>query len=209
MLVTICFVRISLVRFCREVPLMQRDSNRHTSTHAHADRTQPPDELLPLVYKELRARAARLLADQRPDHTLQRTALVHEAYLKLAKAGIQFHSPLHFFNAAAVAMRQILVDHAIARRREKRGGGRARIDLDDATLPPAPASKMDWLALNESIDRLAEFAPRQAQVVMLRFFAGLADAEIADLLKISQPTVRRDWAAARVWLHQHMKGSMA
>jgi RNA polymerase sigma factor (TIGR02999 family) len=168
-----------------------------------------PDELLPLVYKELRARAARLLANQRPDHTLQRTALVHEAYLKLVKSGVQFQSPLHFFNVAANAMRQILVDHAISGRRHKRGGGRQKLNLDDVTIAPTPESKMDWLALNESLDRLREFAPRQSQVVMLRFFAGLGDAEIAELLGISAPTVRRDWAAARTWLYQQMKDPVA
>ena len=166
------------------------------------------DALLPLVYQELRARAARMLSEQRRDHTLQRTALVHEAYLKLAKSGVHFDSPLHFFNAAALAMRQILVDHAIARTRKKRGGGaaaRARLDLDDASLPVEPASHTDWLALNEAVDKLAKAAPRQAQVVILRFFAGLADREIAELLNISEPTVRRDWSAARTWLYQKMK----
>jgi RNA polymerase sigma factor (TIGR02999 family) len=164
------------------------------------------DSMLPLVYQELKARAARLLADQRSDHTLQRTALVHEAYLKLANAGVKFQSSLHFFNTAALAMRQILVDHATARGRQKRGGGRARIDLDDANLPPQQSSSMDWLALDEALNELAGVSPRQAQVVMLRFFAGLSDGEIASLLEISEKTVRRDWATARPWLHNHIQG---
>jgi RNA polymerase sigma factor (TIGR02999 family) len=163
------------------------------------------NRLVPIVYQELHAVASARVASP-ASQTLGATALVHELYLKLSETtSLELVDRRHFFAVAATAMRQILVDHAIARRREKRGGGRARIDLNDANLPAEPASKMDWLALNESIDHLKEFAPRQAQVVMLRFFAGLADREIARLLDISEPTVRRDWVAARAWLYQHMK----
>ncbi len=164
------------------------------------------DSLLPLVYAELRARAAKLMSAERPDHTLQRTALVHEAYLKLANAGARFQSKLHFFNAAALAMRRILVDHAMRRGRKKRHGGGVRLNLEDHTIPPQPAANIDGLALNEALDELAAASPRQAQVVMLRFFAGLGDAEIARLLDISEPTVRRDWATARPWLYRRMEG---
>jgi len=164
--------------------------------------------LLPLVYDELRAAAGRLMADERRAHTLQPTALVHEAYAKLAKAGCAFDSELHFFHAAAQAMRRILLDHALARGRQKRGGGgagrRERVDLDDVNISVAESRNTDWLALEESLKQLEQAAPRQAQVVGLRFFAGLGDAKIANLLGVSEPTVRRDWAAARVWLYRQM-----
>jgi RNA polymerase sigma factor (TIGR02999 family) len=162
------------------------------------------DSLLPQVYAELRAAAAKLMADERRGHTLQPTALVNEAYAKLAKAGAQFESELHFFNAAAQAMRRILVDHALARGRRKRGGGQAKVELNDLNVPPQFSDNMDWLALDEALTKLAEVSPRQAQVVMLRFFAGLGDAQIAQLLQISEPTVRRDWATARPWLFRQM-----
>jgi RNA polymerase sigma factor (TIGR02999 family) len=175
-----------------------------------ADRVNPlgndADELLPLVYNELRARAGHLLRGNRPGHTLQRTALVHEAYAKLAGAGRRFESPLHFFNAAAMAMRQILMDHAKGRGRRKRGGARARVNLDDVNLPATDGDdEIDWLDLGEAIDALAKSAPRQAQVVNLRFFAGLGDAEVAKLTGVSEPTVRRDWAAARTWLYARLR----
>jgi RNA polymerase sigma factor (TIGR02999 family) len=163
------------------------------------------NSLLPLVYRELRAAAAKLMADERVDHTLQPTALVHEAYAKLAKADARFRNESHFFYAGAQAMRQVLVDHALARRRQKRGGaGRIKLELDEAILPPQQDVEMDWLALNEALDKLAEASPRRAHVVLLRFFAGLSDARIATMLQISEPTVRRDWAAARMWLYREM-----
>jgi RNA polymerase sigma factor (TIGR02999 family) len=167
--------------------------------------------LFPLVYDQLRRRAGRLMAGERRDHTLQATALVHEAYLKLANAGCSFEGRLHFLNAACLAMRRILASHARERGRQKRVGGRARIavnDVDpektDAFLDES-ANGLDWLALDEALRKLAELSPRQAQVVQLRFFAGLEDAEIAELLWISGPTVRRDWAAARLWLCKAMQ----
>jgi len=165
------------------------------------------DAMLPLVYGELRAAAARLMAGERPNHTLQRTALVHEAYAKLAKGGARFESELHFFNAAAQAMRHILVDHAVARRTSKRGGvGRDRVDLDDVNLPTGGADdSMDWPALDQAMTRLAQVAPRRAQIVSLKFFAGLTEPEIAKLLGLTESAVRRDWSTARAWLYQHMK----
>src|SRR5215203_4225800 len=124
------------------------------------------DAMFPLVYDELRAAAGRLMASERADHTLQRTALVHEAYAKLAKGGARFSNRAHFFNAAAQAMRRILVDHALARGAKKRGGGRHKVDLDDTNLPPKePADQMDWLALDEAMIKLASIAPRRAEIV--------------------------------------------
>ena len=163
------------------------------------------DELMPLVYAELRDRAARFLAVERPGHTLQPTALVHEAYARLAARGATFASRLHFFHAAALAMRRILIDHAKLRRGAKRGGGRARMDLDNVDVADRSPDAMDWLALDEALRALADVSPRQAKVVSLRFFAGCAEREIAQMLNVSEPTVRRDWTGARLWLYRFMQ----
>src|SRR5262245_56700649 len=164
------------------------------------------DALLPLVYEELRSRAGRLLAAERPDHTLQRTALVHEAYLKLTRGQLSFQSRLHFFNAAAVAMRRILVDHAVRRDAAKRGGGRARVSLDEVDVPDTePAELLDWVELDEALREVSEGSPRQHQVVMLRFFSGRTEIEVAEMLSISQSTVERDWHMARTWLYRAMR----
>lgn len=162
------------------------------------------ERLLPLVYDELRSRAGRLMAAERKDHTLQRTALVHEAYLKLVRPGINFQSRLHFFNAAALAMRRILVDHAHARNSLKRGGAFREVCLDDVDPAGGDGKDVDLLALDEALTRLATQSRRQADVVNLRFFAGLKDEEIAELLGVNEKTVRRDWAAARLWLYDQM-----
>jgi RNA polymerase sigma factor (TIGR02999 family) len=162
---------------------------------------QAIEQLLPLLYDELRARAGALMATERRNHTLQRTALVHEAYLKLMGPGASYQSRLHFFNAAALAMRRILVNHAVHRGTRKRGGLRARVDLDDLDVAdPRPEDSMDWVGLDEALQRLEAESPRQHQVVMLRFFSGRTEPEIAQMLDISESTVRRDWATARVWL---------
>jgi RNA polymerase sigma factor (TIGR02999 family) len=165
--------------------------------------THAAKDLMPLVYAELRSRAGRLMSAERSDHTLQRTALVHEAFLRLVRPGATFQSRLHFFNAAALAMRRILVDHAEQRRAQKRGGGMKEVSLDDVDVAgDGPA--VDILALDEALERLAERSPRQAQVVNLRFFAGVKDAEIAELLGVTDKTVRRDWQTARLWLYAEM-----
>ena len=163
------------------------------------------DELLPLVYEELRSRAGVLLAGERRDHTLQRTALVHEAYIKLVGADLDYQSRLHFFNAAALAMRRILVKHAVRRGRLKRGGGRSRVSLLDVDPADRSNGEMDWLELDEALGKLERISPRRHQVVMLRFFSGRTDVEIAQMLGIGEATVRRDWAAARAWLYRAMR----
>jgi RNA polymerase sigma factor (TIGR02999 family) len=180
-----------------EVTLLLRDLEKGEQTAA--------EKLLPLVYDELRSRAGRLMALERRDHTLQRTALVHEAYMRLVKPGASFQSQLHFFNAAALAMRRILVDHAESRQALKRGGALKELSLDDTDpVQAGDGTSLDILALDEALKNLAERSPRQAQVVNLRFFAGLKDREIAELLGVVEKTVRRDWATARVWLYDHM-----
>ena len=157
-------------------------------------------KLTPLVYEELRRLAHRYMQGQRPDHTLQTTALVNEAYLRLvdqSKPSVANRS--HFLAVAATAMRQILVDHAKAQRRQKRGGGADKVELD-TTAVVSPEQTQTVLDLNEALDRLALLDSRKAQVVELKYFGGLNQDEIAGVLKISAVTVRRDWVFARAWL---------
>jgi RNA polymerase sigma factor (TIGR02999 family) len=160
------------------------------------------DELVPLVYRELRAIAHRHLAARAAGATLTTTGLVHEAYLKLARDRDRvWHDRTHFLALAAVAMRQILVDRARARARLKRGGGFAQVTLDDGALAGDDQPEA-LLALDEALDRLSTLAPRLARVVELRFYGGLAEEEIADVLGVTVRTVQRDWQKARMLLHR-------
>jgi RNA polymerase sigma factor (TIGR02999 family) len=163
-----------------------------------------PARLFPLIYEELHQRAGQMMARERKDHTLQRTALVHEAYLKLVGGSVSFESRRHFFHTAALAMRQILINHAEARGAQKRGGGLIRRELDDLDAGVDGNANLDAIALDEALKELVDHSPRQAEVVNLRFFCGLGDAEIAQMLNVSEKTVRRDWIAARVWLFDRM-----
>ena len=162
-------------------------------------------ELAPLVYEEMHRLAHRYMAGQRSSHTLQATALVNEAYLKLAD---QTHPNVadrtHFFAIAAQAMRQILVDYARASLAQKRGGGAERIDLDEAALV-APSETTQILDLHAALERLAALDSRKAEVVEMKYFAGMNHQEIADVLKTSSITVRRDWIFARAWLHRELR----
>jgi RNA polymerase sigma factor (TIGR02999 family) len=166
------------------------------------------EQLLPLVYEELRQLAAARLAQEKPGQTLQATALVHEAYLRLVdtEQAQQWNSRGHFFAAAAEAMRRILVDRARHRGSRKAGGGRARCDLDalEIALPEIPE---DLLALDEALNKLAATDKKAAELVHLRFFAGLPLPEAAQLLGISPRTADRLWAYARAWLHQEIQGT--
>src|SRR5215475_7331413 len=163
--------------------------------------------LLPLVYDELRKLAAGYLADEKPGQTLQPTALVHEAYVRLVgpDPGQHWGGRAHFFAAAAEAMRRILLDAARRKGRRKRGGGMARHDLD-AIDPAAPEDSDDLLALDEALGRLAAADPQAAELVRLRFYAALPIPEIARILGISPRTADRTWAYARAWLHQAVAG---
>jgi RNA polymerase sigma factor (TIGR02999 family) len=165
-----------------------------------------PNKLLPLVYDELRQLAAHKLAHEPPGQTLQPTALVHEAYLRLVGAGAEPHwdSRGHFFAAAAEAMRRILVENARRKGSHKRGGDHTRADLDVNQLA-APELREDLLALDEALTRLAAADPEAARLVELRYFAGLTLAEAAQVLGVSARTADRLWAYARAWLHQALQ----
>lgn len=165
------------------------------------------DDLFPLVYGELRRIAAREMRDEKPGRTLQTTALVHEAYLRLLKdASLSFENRAHFLGIAARAMREILIERARARVAQKRGGHAVRITLDDVTVP-TPAPSVDVLALDEALQRLAGLDKRHARVVELRYFGGLSVEETAAALDVSPATVKRAWTLARAWLYRELTGS--
>ena len=161
-------------------------------------------ELVPLVYDELRRLARRYMRHERPDHTLQATALVHEAYLKLIDQRESWQNRAHFFGVAAQVMRRFLVDHARAKLAQKRGGSREEISLD-AALAFSPAQSDQFLALDEALERLSRLDPRQGRIVELKFFGGLTDEEVAEVLAISIRTVKRDWSVARAWLFRELQ----
>src|SRR3990170_707056 len=166
---------------------------------AHGD-AEAASELIPLIYGELRRIAAHFMAHERHDHTLQTTALVHEAYLRLVEQRHNnWNNRAHFYGAAAGIMRRILVDHARARRTGKRGGGAPRVPLEDAAALAGDQPEV-LLRLDAALTRLAERSPRQVRVVELRFFVGLDVEETAEALAVSPKTVKRDWSVARAWL---------
>jgi RNA polymerase sigma-70 factor (ECF subfamily) len=163
------------------------------------------DNLMPLVYDELRRQASRFLRKERANHTLQTTALINEAYLKLIdQRGTQWQNRAHFFAIASVAMRRILVDYAKARHREKRGGAGSDLPLDEALQIFSKEKSIDLVALDEALNKLAEFDPRQAKVVELRYFSGLSIDETAEVLGVSNATVRLDWNMAKAWLRKEI-----
>ncbi|MDX1420728.1 MAG: sigma-70 family RNA polymerase sigma factor [Rubricoccaceae bacterium] len=161
------------------------------------------DRLLSLVYDELRALAHRQRVRQGAAATLNTTALVHEAYEKLARADADWSNRTHFFRVAATAMRQVLVDYARAQATEKRGGPGRPLPFDEGCLVPAERAA-EVVALDEALDRLSALDPRQGEVVELRYFVGLTIPETADVLGLSPATVKREWMAARAWLHREM-----
>jgi RNA polymerase sigma factor (TIGR02999 family) len=164
---------------------------------------QALDTLVPLVYNELRRVAHRYLRRERPDHTLQSTALVHEAYLRLQKQGSkEFENRAHFFAISAQLMRQILVEYARTRNAAKRDGGH-RLTLNDA-VDLVKGRSVDLVALDNALNGLAELDARQSRIVELRFFGGLTVEETSSVLGISPATVKRDWATAKVWLHHEI-----
>jgi len=164
-------------------------------------------ELTPLVYEELRRLAHHHMGGQRPDHTLQTTALVNEVYLRFAdQTNPRWQNRAHFFAVAARAMRQILVSYARSQRSQKRGGGALKVELDEAALV-SPEQSQKIMDLHEALERLATLDSRKAQVVELKYFGGLDYDEMAEVLKISRVTVRRDWEFAKVWLYTELHGA--
>ena len=166
--------------------------------------TAAREALIPLVYEELRRIARQCLASQRPGHTLQSTALVHEAYLRLVDhTSVHWENRVHFFAVAAQLMRRILVDHARKQRAAKRGGGNLTLSLDEAVAPAAMRA-VDLIALDDALTGLAALDSRQSQIVELRFFGGLSIEDTSQLLDISPATVKREWVTARAWLYQQV-----
>jgi RNA polymerase sigma factor (TIGR02999 family) len=165
------------------------------------------DELFPLVYDELRRVADRQLRGERAGHTLQPTALVHEAYLRLIEQhSVDWRNRAHFFGLAAEMMRRILVNYALKRQAAKRGGHVTRLALDDA-VSFAEQREVDLVLLDEALRRLAVIDPQQSRIVELRFFGGLTIEEVAEALGISDSTVKREWRVARAWLYQQISGA--
>ena len=163
------------------------------------------ETLLPLVYDELRRRAAAYMRRERPNHTLQPTALVHEAYMKLAgQRNGNWNDREHFYAIASQVMRRLLVDHAKTHRRQKRGGSNQNLPLEEALLANVEGSNVDLIALDEALSRLAKFDPRQERLVELRYFGGLSLDEAAKALEISRATAAREWQMAKAWLHREL-----
>jgi RNA polymerase sigma-70 factor (ECF subfamily) len=170
---------------------------------SHGDDSALAD-LTPLVYEELRRLAHHHMGGQRTDHTLQTTALVNEAYLRLAhQTNPNWESRAHFFAVAARAMRQILVSYARSQRSQKRGGGALKVELDEAAIV-SPEQSKEIVDLHEALERLGTLDSRKAQVVELKYFGGLNYDEIAEVLKIARITVRRDWEFAKLWLYTEL-----
>lgn len=191
--------------------MSQPGSVKHTITRMLQEwsggRREVIDDLMPLVYDELHRQAKRYLRRERPGHTLQTTALIHEAYLKLIdQRNVAWESRTHFYAIAAQAMRRILVDHARTQKREKRGGDNIAVPLDEALQIAAKDEKtVDLIALDEALTRLAERDERQARVVELRYFADLSLEETAAALGISRATAALDWSMAKAWLFRELK----
>ena len=162
------------------------------------------ERLFPLIYDELKKRAQIYMIGERKNHTLQPTALVHEAFLKLIDQDrVDWQNRAHFFGVASTIMRRILVDHARAHAAEKRGDGAIRLSIDDVQIPLEQRAA-DLVALDNVLERLAEFDERKAKIVEMRFFGGLTEEEIAENLAISPRTVQRDWKTARLWLYREL-----
>lgn len=187
------------------MPPSETDVTALLSQMAEGDESAS-ERLIPIIYEELKRLARSYMRRERPDHTLQTTALVHEAYLKLVgQKSIRWQSRSQFFAVAAQIMRRILIDHARRNLRLKRGGAKEVLPLDEALVFSREYSE-ELLKLDAALDRLAQLDARQGRVVELRFFAGLTVEETAESLSISPKTVKRDWAVAKAWLHAEVSG---
>jgi RNA polymerase sigma factor (TIGR02999 family) len=185
---------------------MSEHVSRLLQSWAEQDRSAR-ERLMPLVYDELRRLAHHYMRGERPNHTLQTTALVNEVYLRLAGLDrMAWRDRAHFMAMAATLMRRILVDYAREHRSDKRGGDLSITSIGDHD-PAAPERPIDLIALDQALTRLAEFDPPQARIVEMRFFGGLTVEETADVLELSPTTVKREWASARAWLHHELTAS--
>ena len=163
------------------------------------------EQLMPLVYGELRRLAGAYLRRERSNHTLQSTALVHEAFMRLVQQqDVQWRNRAHFYAIAAQMIRRILVDYARSQHAEKRGSGAIKLELDEAMAVPQAGSDIDLLGLNDALDRLTEMDERQGRIVELRFFAGLSIEETAEVMHLSPASIKREWQTARAWLFREM-----
>jgi RNA polymerase sigma factor (TIGR02999 family) len=163
------------------------------------------EELMPLVYGELRRLASAYLRRERANHTLQSTALVNEAFLRLVnQQDVQWHNRAHFYAIAAQMIRRILVDYARAQHAEKRGAGAVKLELDEAIAVAPQAGDVDLLGLNDALEQLARLDQRQSRIVELRFFAGLSIEETAEVMHLSPASIKREWQTARAWLFREM-----
>jgi RNA polymerase sigma factor (TIGR02999 family) len=210
-----------------EAPLARRPAPVYPYRHPFALMSMPPlrgqvtdlllawsqgdedaaERIIPLVYDELRARAAAVLRPERPDHTLTPNALVHEAYLRLVDQRLpRFESRKHFYGVAARVMRQVLVDHARSRKAAKRNAGRQALPLDE-NFPVTDERAADLMALDDALAALAGVDPEKAKLVELRYFTGLTIEDTAEMLGVSPATVKREWAMARAWLHREISGA--
>jgi RNA polymerase sigma-70 factor, ECF subfamily len=196
----------SIVKPGSDLPRMQHKPSRASDLWAVGQISDDEvDRLVCLTYDELKRLAARFLSEERRDHTLQPTALVHEAYLSLVKqVGVKWQNKSHFLTIAARAMRRILVDHARNRARLKRGGTQQKISLEQISIFSIERSA-DLVAVDQSLTRLAEIDPREAEIVELRFYGGLSVEETAEALNLSPITVKRDWKLAKAWLYGDLK----
>jgi RNA polymerase sigma factor (TIGR02999 family) len=166
------------------------------------------DQLMPLVYGELRRLASAYLRRERSNHTLQSTALVHEAFMRMvSQHDVQWKNRAHFYGIAAQMIRRILVDYARSQHAEKRGSGAVKLELDEAMAVPQTSPEIDLLSLNDALDRLSQLDERQSRVVELRFFAGLSIEETAEVLHLSPASVKREWQTARAWLFREMSAN--
>lgn len=186
-------------------PILRERLTRLLNAAASGD-AQAPNQLFDLIYDQMRLIARKRMADERPDHTLQTTALVNEAYIRLlGNPGAEWSGRGHFFRAAARAMRQILIDHARARNADKRGGGRAALSIGSIADLATTEDPAGFLALDDAILRLEKVDPMAATVVHLRFYAGLSEGEVARAIGASERTVRREWSFARGWLRDALQ----
>jgi|SRR5579872_3211880 len=194
--------RRNLLHYKRPGRFMRSDSHEITQIlqQLRSSGGDAQDRLAAIIYKQLRRLAAVQLRGERPNHTLQPTALAHEAFLRLVGADIEWQNRAHFFAITAQVMRRILVDHARCQRADKRGGALNRIQIDE-TVAITAGRPVELLALDEALGRLHHLDPRQASIVEMRFFGGMTESEIGEVLGVHARTVKRDWAVAKAWLH--------